>query len=571
MKFFLSMALPWRQGNDTNGDLSDYRRIWRFAVTLTLLVSLAPLLVMTAANHLLYRKSAKAEIQYEISRNITSISRSLEFIVEERTSALELLISENSQQTLASAERLARSLKNLKQSFGSFVDLELIDAQGDQQVYVGPYDLQGASYPDQTWFHEVALRGHYVSDVFLGHRQFPHFVIAVKHEIAQNGYYVLRATLDMELLNRLISYSGIGRGGDIFMVNRDGVLQTPSRYHGELLGACSIPVPAYSPNVEVIEDYDEQGESYVLGYRYIENTPFVLMVIEKRFDFFREWLRDRSQLLMFALLSTLAIIAVVLWSSTVLVRRIRAADIQRAQVIHNAEYTNKMATIGRLAATVAHEINNPLAIINEKAGLLKDMVQVADDFPNRQKTLASADSIISSVRRCSDVTHRLLGFTRRMESHVEHLNLAELLEQVLGFLGKEASHRNIEVVRNYSADMPAIYGDRGKLQQIFLNIINNAIAALPGNGQIELDVRIAAKDRVTVSIADNGPGIPAADLDMIFEPFYSTKGEFGTGLGLSITYGMVKSLGGTIDVKSQVGHGTCFTVSLPVDARESQE
>jgi signal transduction histidine kinase len=526
MKFFLSMALPWRQGNDTNGDLSDYRRIWRFAVTLTLLVSLAPLLVMTAANHLLYRKSAKAEIQYEISRNITSISRSLEFIVEERTSALELLISENSQQTLASAERLALSLKNLKQSFGSFVDLELIDAQGDQQVYVGPYDLQGASYPDQTWFHEVALRGHYVSDVFLGHRQFPHFVIAVKHEIAQNGYYVLRATLDMELLNRLISYSGIGRGGDIFMVNRDGVLQTPSRYHGELLG---------------------------------------------RFEFFREWLRDRSQLLMFALLSTLAIIAVVLWSSTVLVRRIRAADIQRAQVIHNAEYTNKMATIGRLAATVAHEINNPLAIINEKAGLLKDMVQVADDFPNRQNTLASADSIISSVRRCSDVTHRLLGFTRRMESHVEHLNLAELLEQVLGFLGKEASHRNIEVVRNYSADMPAIYGDRGKLQQIFLNIINNAIAALPGNGQIELDVRIAAKDRVTVSIADNGPGIPAADLDMIFEPFYSTKGEFGTGLGLSITYGMVKSLGGTIDVKSQVGHGTCFTVSLPVDARESQE
>ena len=573
--FFLKMAFPWklpRSGEGTTEkDLKRYRRVWRYAVTLTLVVSLTPLFVLTGANYFLFRNNIQAEIRYGIMRNVTNIARSLEFTIEERISALNLLVREETMAELSSNESLRRTFNNLKRSFGGFVDLGLIDSNGDQLYYNGPYSLQGANYSDQTWFHEVKLRGVYLSDVFLGYRQFPHFVIAIKQETEHGDFYVLRATADMVLLTQHLTVADLGRGSDVFLVNREDILQTSSRLHGEILNTCTLPLPPYATEVQVVEDYDEEGQKYTLGYKYLDNTPFVLMLIKRRIDPVNEWLQTRTELFTFLVSSSILIMIVVLWSATVLVRQIRSADIKRAQVMHSAEYTNKMATIGRLAASVAHEINNPLAIINEKAGLLRDMVSAAVDIPHQEKTLASVDSIIRSVDRCSAVTHRLLGFTRHMERREEWINLAELLLDVLGFLGKEASHRNITVVNDFQEATPHILSDRGMLQQVFLNIINNAITAIPNGGKLTLGLRALPRNQVEITIEDTGPGIPEAELALIFEPFYSTKGEFGTGLGLSITYDLVQKLSGKIAVRSELGAGTVFTVTLPLKTRKILE
>jgi two-component system NtrC family sensor kinase len=227
------------------------------------------------------------------------------------------------------------------------------------------------------------------------------------------------------------------------------------------------------------------------------------------------------------------------------------------------EFTAKMATVGRLAASVAHEINNPLAIINEKAGLLRDLVDGSPDHPYREKTLKGLESISRSVDRCSGVTHRLLGFTRRMEGGFEAVALPELLQEVLGFTGKEAIHRNISIETTFADDVPHVWADRGQLQQIFLNIINNAFAAVEVGGKIELTVRLAPGGRVEAIVRDNGSGIPEEKLRDVFEPFFSTKGEFGTGLGLSITYDLVQKMGGRIEIASTLGEGTAVTVELP--------
>jgi two-component system NtrC family sensor kinase len=573
MSFFMKMAVPGLLGDQTDEerDLRRYRRIWRFYVTLTLFVSLMPLMVLTVVNHYLYRRTMRSEIHYDISRTLSNTARSLEFIVEGRISALELLIQEKSQAELSDPGSLAITFKNLKQSFGGFIDLGLIESNGFQRDYIGPYNLEGADYSDQDWFHEVTLRGVYVSDVFLGYRQFPHFVIAIKRDVEEKDFFVLRATVDMDLLNRLITVPDIGMASDIFLINRQGIMQTPSRFHGEALTQCSVPVPRYSTQAEIVQDFDDRGASYVLGYTYIEDTPFVLMVIKKRVDLMREWLRTRAELVFFLVTSIILIILVALWSATVQVRKIRLADLRRAQAMHSAEYTNKMATIGRLAASVAHEINNPLAIINEKAGLLHDLADAVPDFPHKDKTLSSVDSIIKSVDRCSVVTHRLLGFTRRMEMRKESIDLPDVLMEVLGFLGKEASHRNIEVRTDFPPDVPHIVSDRGQLQQIFLNIINNAFAALPDGGRLEMGLRYLEGKWIEITIADNGPGIPETDLSRIFEPFFSTKGEFGTGLGLSITYDLVQKLGGKISIESEVGAGTKFIVRLPVTSPHMPE
>lgn len=569
----LDYLLPPRQVDDAgfaSSDRARYRRIWQSTVILTLIVALLPLCIMTGLNYYLFRKNLRSEIRYDISRDLTNTAGSLEFIIQERLGALELLIHENSRQELVTPGRLREAFDNLRLAFGGFVDLGVVDPDGDQNHYVGPYNLQGDNYADQDWFREVTVRGVFVSDVFLGHRQFPHFVIAVKRDRGSGGFYILRATVDMALLNRQVALPDPGPRDDVFVVNHDGILQTTSRSHGELLQPALVTVPLFSPRPQVIDHSTERGAGYVLGYAYIENTPFILMIMKAPFDVGREWLRSRAELIAFLVLSALGISGVVLWSAGALVRQIMAADAQKARVMHNAEYTNKMATIGRLAASVAHEINNPLAIINEKAGLLGDIASAETRMPHRDRITAGVESILKSVERCSAVTHRLLGFTKRMETRQEKIALAEVVDEVLGFLGKEADHRNVTIVRDYTRDLSTIICDRGQLQQILLNIINNAFSAVSDGGRIEINVRRTKTGEQFVSISDDGPGIAAENLPHIFEPFFSTKGQFGTGLGLSITYGLVQKLGGRIEVDSAPGAGACFTVFLPEQGRREE-
>jgi len=251
-------------------------------------------------------------------------------------------------------------------------------------------------------------------------------------------------------------------------------------------------------------------------------------------------------------------------TSSYLVSRIREADLRQAKALHHIQYTNKMASIGRLAAGVAHEINNPLAIINEKAGLAKDLIALSNGFPQKDKFAKLIDSILMSVSRCSTITHRLLGFAKRMDIKTETIDLEYLIREVLGFVEKEAAYRNIAIDIQSEKNLPSIESDRGQLQQVFLNIINNAIDELEGGGQIDIALRTKEDEMVEATISDNGRGIPEEHLQHIFEPFFTTKKEYGTGLGLSITYGIMEKLGGSVGVRSKVGKGTSFIVALPV-------
>lgn len=568
LRFLLRMILPMKGSRsvDEEAELPRYRKIWWYAAGLTLIVSLTPLVIMTELNHYMYRGALESETRFGIARALSNVSRSLEFVVEERLSALELLIQEKSPDELNSDEKLAVLLANLERSFGGFVDLGVIDRDGVQTHYAGPYDLQGDRYDDQKWFQEVAARGLYVSEVFMGHRRLPHFIIAVRRGVDRQSFLVLRATVAMELLTSLVFIPDLGPSDDVFIVSRDGVLQTPSLHHGGLLEPCPISLPPVSMEAELIEDYQEEGKKFVLGHRSIAKTPFTLMVLKSRLIGAGPYQKTRDEMLALLVISTFFIILVVLWSSTYLVRQIRAADIRRAEMLHKMEFTSKMATIGRLAASVAHEINNPLAIINEKAGLLQDLMQQSEQVPYRDRILKNLHSITNSVERCGSVTHRLLGFTRTMESQSESIDLADLLQEVLRFTGNEALHRNITVATRYEPGTPPIHTDRGQLQQIFLNIINNSFAAVPDGGRVDLVVESPRPERVAVTIRDNGSGIPEDKLPYIFEPFFSMKGKFGTGLGLSITYDLVQRMGAHINISSKLGEGTAVTVEFPASS-----
>jgi two-component system NtrC family sensor kinase len=549
------------------GTKHDYGRLRRSVVASTMAVSLAPLILMTAVNYYQYDQASRSEAKQSIRRLTSNIKRSLEFFIEERLSALTYIIHDESFEQLRTDAELARILENMKRSLpiGTLVDLGLIDAKGNQVSYVGPYELHAKNYEGQEWFYEVQRRGVYVSDVFLGYRESPHFVLAIWHEAEKGQAYVLRATIDTEMLNEQIMTFGLSPTSDCFLVNRRGILQTPSRRYGDVLNPCPLAVPPRTPETEVADWRDEAGHSVILGYASIEKSPFILMLVSRPGDVMGKWFDLRGKLVLFLIVSVLLIVAVILWGSSKFVNRLRDADEKRTTLLHKVEYTNKLASLGRLAAGTAHEINNPLAIISEKAGLLKDLFTFAGDKPPPvEKMTKLTDSIQQAVDRCSAITHRLLGFAKHMDVQNETLDLHGLIQEVLGFHGKEAAHRNIQVDIKVRNDVPTIRSDRGQLQQVFLNLINNAFAAVQDGGRVEIALERVGPDAVAVAVTDNGVGIPRENLGKVFEPFFTTKKGYGTGLGLSVTYGIVQKLGGQISVESELGRKTCFTVTLPI-------
>jgi len=542
-----------------------YQRLWISAVLVTAAVSFTPLIVMTFVNISQYKKTLKEEITHPIQRLAAVNKRSFEFALTERKYALEYIISDKTFEELNNRENLRKILSDLKASFGGFIDLGLIDDSGKLLSYVGPFNLEGVNYSSQEWFSQMVVKGSYVSDVFLGYRDLPHFVIAVKHE-DEEGYYILRATIDTDLLSRQAQFHEKGRRIESFLVNRKGRLQVSSSGM-KVLDQLYVPVPPYSPDPEVLEWKDEEGTTHIVGYSYIENTPFVFMIIGRAPALMSNWFRLRTWLIGFLVGSIFIMLILNMGISSVLVSRIRDADRRHDKAIHKVEYASKMASIGRLAAGVAHEINNPLAIINEKAGLLKDMVEISEDFPRKDKSVQLVDSIIASVDRCSTITHRLLGFARHMDVSPEKIDIEVMVKEVLGFLEKEAQYRDIEIQTFFDENLPMIDSDKGQLQQVLLNLVNNAFEAMDKGGRVGILAEQKGPNTVDIVISDNGPGIPKADIDNIFEPFFTTKRE-GTGLGLSITYGIVKKLKGDIKVDSSPERGTSFTITLPVRRTE---
>jgi C4-dicarboxylate-specific signal transduction histidine kinase len=233
----------------------------------------------------------------------------------------------------------------------------------------------------------------------------------------------------------------------------------------------------------------------------------------------------------------------------------------RAQLVE----AEKLATLGRFSVGVAHEINNPLAIINEKAGLMQDYLERAKDFGDKERFSALLAAIFASVQRCRSITHRILDFAGMPGEQPEAVDLNSLVRDVVALLEPETGRKGIAVRLDLSPALPPVMSDRIQIQQVLASILLNAVEAVGQGGAIGVATGRKNAGTVRVSIEDNGRGIPAQVLEHIFEPFLLTAKQTGkgAGLGLSISYGIIRRLGGTILASSEPDKRTVFTVELP--------
>ena len=530
-----------------------------------------PLVLLSVLSYFSLQGAFKEDFNNQLRGNIESTRQSVEFFIDERISALRFLAAANSFGQLSEDKYLNDIFIKFKREFGELVDLGIIDSKGVQISYSGPYALQGKTYSNQDWFNEVAIRGVYVSDVFMGYRKIPHFAIAVKKELPDKGTFcILRATIDMVTLNRYVSTVSLKGRDDAFIINHQGILQTQSRYHGNVLEKINIEAPRSKEEVSLTEVRQNNSTPHIFAYTSIKKSPWILCMTvvstaqSKLLDLLTS---DMAAIYLAAILFILGI-GVNIRISISVVNWIRDAEMEREEAIAQTQHSGKLASIGRLGAGVAHEINNPLAIINEKAGLMKDILLMSKDSQiDKEKFLSLIQAVSDSVTRCKTITQRLLGFARRMDVRHEEIDLNDTIREVIEFLDKEILYRNIRLETRLKEDLSRIVSDKGQLQQVFLNIINNAIDAVEDGGSILVSTELRDIDSIRVTIKDNGQGIPKDKLKHIFEPFYTTKAKGkGTGLGLSISYGIINRLGGSIQVESEVGAGTTFNVELPIRA-----
>jgi len=540
-------------------------------VLIDVLLSMVPLFIVITISYFWFQKILKDDFYKQLNWEIQNTKQTIEFFVEERLSVLRFITSSYTYEQLSDQKLLTETFARFKKEFGGLVDFGIIDSGGIQRSYTGPYNLAGKNYSTQEWFQEVIIRSYYVSDAFTGYRKIPHFAIAIKREIPEKGtFWILRATINIDTLQKYVNTFNLRSNDDIFIINQERILQTPSKFHGDVLEKYTAHMTIPGQEILIQELQTSGDDCKICGFATIKHSPWILVTVIRSTPYARIPSIFRNELFFITLGSILlGLIFTIVMANTV-VNRIRLSDHEREEAIAQSEHAGKMASIGRLAAGVAHEINNPLAIINEKAGLMKDLLELSENLEQyKEKFIGLISGISDSVTRCTTITHRLLGFSRRMEISQDAIDINDAVQEVIGFLEKEILYRNIHLELNLQKNLPKIITDKGQVQQVILNIINNAMDALKENGHINFTTYAKDDKFIGVAIKDNGSGIPKENLKHIFEPFYSTKEKGkGTGLGLSISYGIVQKLGGTILVESEINKGTTFIIEIPINAKE---
>ena len=229
--------------------------------------------------------------------------------------------------------------------------------------------------------------------------------------------------------------------------------------------------------------------------------------------------------------------------------------------------TQRLASIGQLSAGIAHEINNPLAIIRQEAEWLEHLLK-NEKFKDIQELQDFGDSlrvIVQQVDRCTEITGNLLNFARKREPVIQATHINKIIKDMAALVEREARHSNIDIIQEFQPDLPAILSDPPLLRQVILNLLTNATQAIGKDGAVTITAARAGSDGLKITVRDTGCGIAPENLSKIFDPFFTTKPEGqGTGLGLAICHGIIYRLGGAISVASEVGKGTTFTISLPL-------
>ena len=554
-----------------------YHALTRTMVLVIMLVSFAPMFLVSGIVLYQFRASYEKKVFDHLGELVQKHAQNIDSFLKEKLADIRFLAETFGFEDLSDESFLRDRLETLQRDYGPvFVDLGVVNAQGLQVAYAGPFKLEKAIYYDADWFKEAMKTRYFISDVFLGLRGLPHFVVAVRDNY-KGEHWILRATIDFVAFNSLVENIHVGKTGFAFILNTRNELQTKPRIDiGPEIKTYNrlIKEPALGKGaVHVVEARDVSGKKkiYVIGF--LKHREWMMVFQQDSSDAFSDLTQTMKVTALIIVLGALGIMITAVILAKRMVGRIAKVDSEKERMNEQIIQAGKLVSVGELAAGIAHEINNPVAIMVEEAGWIGDLLE-EEEFKsgsNLDEFKRAVNQIKTQGRRCKEITHKLLSFARKTDPRIQNVQLNDLIGELVELSAQRARYARVTINTRLEQNLPYVKGSQSELQQVFLNLINNALDAMEKEGGALLIQTNRQGDHVVIELSDTGPGIPEANLKRIFDPFFTTKpvGK-GTGLGLSICYGIIKKMGGKIRVASSLGKGTTFTVILPTEVSPPQ-
>lgn len=550
-----------------------YRSLTRKMISIVIIVSFMPMVLIGGIILNQFNKSYHEKTYAHLGALVQQHKQSIDTFLNERLNDIRFLATTFNFEKLSDGFFLQQTLFRLQQEYGSvFVDLGLVNETGLLINYAGPFKLIKAKYSEAEWFKKAIKKHYFISDVFLGLRGLPHFIVTARQH--HNGkHYILRATIDFVAFNNLVENIRVGETGFAFILNRKGEFQTnlPLNMTPDRDLSMAFIEKAEKEKtrkrVQLVEKYNGFGEKHIYVADFLKNGEWLLVFQQDTEEVFADLRRTKYIAFVIILIGGLGVIVMAFFQSRRMVGRIAESDKEKEMMNQQVIETGKLASIGELASGIAHEINNPVAIMVEEAGWIQDLLdeeefkesEILDEFERATK------QIQIQGQRCKEITHKLLSFARKTDARVSDVQINAMINELVELSSQRAKYHNVTINTSLQKNLPLIKIAVSEMQQVFFNLINNAIDAISKkDGIIDISTRLEG-NIIIITVADNGSGIPRDNLARIFDPFFTTKpvGK-GTGLGLSICYGIIKKLGGEIDVKSVLEMGTTFTIRIPV-------
>ena len=548
-----------------------YRLLTRKMILTIIIVSFTPMILVSSIILYQFRISYHEKLQAHLKELVLKQKQNIDSFLKEKLGDIRFLAETFCCEELSEESFLQDRLEMLQQAFGPvFVDLGVVNERGIQVAYAGPFRLGKAIYVDADWFKQAMKSKYFISDVFLGLRGLPHFIVTVRDNW-KGELWVLRATIDFVAFNNLVQNIRIGETGFAYILNRQGDFQTKPFFDitpKKKPYRDFLKIKEDDPQkVHMIEKKDESGKKNIYVAAFLKNGDWLLVYQQNARDAYLDLNRAIGITIVIVLFGAFGIIFTAVILSRRMVNRIVIADNEKDMMNKQIVETGKLASVGKLAAGIAHEINNPVAIMVEEAGWIGDLMEEEEfhESENLDEFERALKQIKTQGQRCKEITHKLLSFARKTDSRVQETEINDLIDEIIALSEQSAKYGKITINTYFQKDLPSTYLAQSEMQQVLLNLINNAVDAMENEGgSLDISTRLE-EDTIVIQIADDGPGIPESNLSRIFEPFFTTKpvGK-GTGLGLSICYGIIQKMGGQITVESIVDSGTTFRIRLPI-------
>jgi len=541
----------------SSGDFPYFRRIWKNVIVALFGASFVPLLLIGGGMYYYSASVLKDQTLESLRTEVVNHKEAIDRFLQDRTQDLRLLAGNIGLDHLTRPGTIETVFRSLQKELPCFTDLGIIDDQGRHLAYAGPFDLIEKNYREAEWFNDVKERDVYISNVFLGFRNVPHFVIAVKQALPE-GYWVLRATVDSAFFDRVVRKIREGKKGDAFLVNRAGVLQTTPRRSGKRMDVWQVR------DIERFKGVRESDQGNTLQTMvWLDQVPWLCVVKMDRKETFAEIHKVRNIGIFVFILGGILIVFTVLLTTNYLIGRLefKRKSIQRLDT--QLQYAGRIASAIKLSPGFFLRLKDDLGEIDMMSRWIDTCISESKNPRTLPDEISkSALEIRSKVFHSRKAIDAFLNAIRPVEPMILDINLNDLLDNLAELFDREFHFNRIRLVRDYQEPAPVLRSDPDRIRQVVQNLIFNAVNSIGRDGEVVFTTRTTG-DRVRIMVTDSGGGIPEEYLEKIFDPHYSAKPE-GMGLGLVICRNILKKLGGILSARNEPGKGATFMVELPV-------